>query len=527
MTQAPQVTAKPDRPPAGSEGPPRSGRMLVLMLISAAQLMITLDSTIVSVALPSVQGSVGLTNAGRQWALTAYTLAFGGLLLLGGRLGDLVGRKRTMLIGVAGFALASAIGGAAQNAEALIGARALQGAFAALIAPATLSLITATFVEARERARALSIYTAAMMSGGALGLVLGGTLTTYFGWRWCLYVNVPIAIAVIIGGIRLVPNPPRQAVARLDVPGAVLSSLGMLALIYAFGEAGAYGWSSGIIVGSLISAVVLIIAFVVVQSRTASPLLPLRVLTNRNSAAGFLAFVVSAFCTYGMLLGMTYQLQIVMGYSPLKAGLAFLAYVVTAVVYSTQVATRLVRKVRPGPMIAAGLLVFAGALLLLMRLTPSSSYPVNVLPSLVLFGVGVGTITVPAITTVVAVTDSRDGGVVSAIISTSQQVGASIGAALLNTISISAAAGYLVAHPGGHAASLRAAVHGFTVSSSVSAVVAVFGAAVSGFAIKVNLRARAAAAAEAASAKAAEAAQESETVQPASGDAVPGADGGL
>ena len=473
---------------AGPEPALRSRRVLILMLISAAQLMITLDSTIVSVALPTVQGAVGLSNADRQWALTAYTLAFGGLLLFGGRLGDLIGRKRTMLAGVAGFALASALGGAATNAQLLISARALQGAFAALIAPATLALITATFTEKRERARALSIYTAVMMTGGALGLILGGILTTYLDWRWCLYVNVPIAIAVLIGGAILVPDPPGRPEAGLDVPGAVLSCLGMVALIYALGEAESYGWSSPVIIGLLAASVVLFAAFTFVQSSATSPLLPLRVLGRRDSAAGFLAFVISAFCTYGMLLGMTYELQVVMHYSPLRAGLGFLGYVGVAVVWSTQVATRLVRVLRPGLMIAAGLLVFAVALLLLTRLSPQSSYTANVLPALVLFGVGVGTITVPAITTVVSVNDTRDAGVVSAVVSTAQQTGASIGAALLNTISISAAAHYAASHPGGPAAATRAAVHGLTVSSGWSALVAVAGALLTGFAIRLRTK---------------------------------------
>lgn len=471
--------------PSGRQS--RAVRLLALALISFAQLMVTLDSTIVSVALPSVQRSIGLSDAGRQWALTAYTLAFGSLLLLGGRVADLVGRKRTMLIGVAGFALASALGGAAVNATTLIGARALQGAFAALIAPSTLSLVTATFTEAKERARALSIYTAAMMTGGGLGLILGGLLTTYLGWRWCLYVNLPVAVAVVVAGLRLVPNPPGDASARLDLPGAVLSSAAMLALIYALGEASSFGWGSGAILGTLSAALVLLVGFIWWQARAPRPLLPLRVLTKRDSGAAFLAFVVSAFCTYGMLLGMTYQLQVVMRYTPLKAGLAFLAYVATAVIWSTQVATRLVRRVRPGHLIAAGLAVFAVALTLLTMLSPTSTYP-EVLPALLLFGVGVGTITVPAISTVVAVNDPQDHGVCSAIVNSSQQVGASIGAALLNTISVAAAASYLAVHGSAAGTRLQAAVHGLAVSSRWGSVVALAGAVIAVVAIRVDPR---------------------------------------
>ena len=482
-----------ERPPMDSDqvsGGPGSGRTLVLALLCLAQLMITLDSTIVSVALPSVQRSVGLGDAGRAWALTAYTLAFGGLLLLGGRLGDLFGRKRTMLTGVAGFAIASALGGAAQNAAMLISARALQGAFAALIAPATLALITATFVEQRERARALSVYTAAMMSGGALGLILGGVLTTYLGWRWCMFVNVPIAIAVVIGCVRSVPNPPPEPGVRLDVPGALLGSAGMVSLIYALAQAGSYGWGSAVVVGTLVLAAVLLAAFVFSQSRSATPLLPLRVLRKPDSGVGFLVFLISAFCTYGMLLSMTYQLQQVMHYSPLKTGLAFLAYVGTAVFFSTQVAKRLVRRVRPGLLIAAGLLVFTCALLLLTRLTTHSTYAPDVLPPLLLFGAGVGTITVPAITTVVTVNESGDASVVSALVSTVQQMGASLGVALLNTVSVTAAAAYLAAHGNSPGNVLEASVHGLAFSSRVSAGIALAGALLAVVAIRVNLKAR-------------------------------------
>ena len=470
--------------------PPGAGRPLVLGLLCLAQLMITLDSTIVSVALPSIQTSVGLSDAGRGWAVTAYTLAFGGLLLLGGRLGDLLGRKRTMLAGVAGFALASALGGAAQNAEMLISARALQGAFAALIAPATLALITATFVEQRERARALSVYTAAMMSGGGLGLILGGVLTTYAGWRWCMFVNVPIGIAVVIGCLRSVPNPKPETNVSVDAPGALLGTLSMVSLIYALAEAGSGGWGSASVIATFAAAAVLLAGFVYRQARASGPLLPLRVLRNRNSCAGFFTFLISAFCTYGMLLSMTYQLQRVMHYSPLKTGFAFLAYVGTAVIFSTQVANRLVRRIRPGIMIAAGLLVFTGALLLLTRLTPTSTYGPDVLPALLMFGIGVGTITVPAITTVVTVNEARDAGAVSALVSTVQQMGASVGVALLNTVSVSGAAAFLAAHPGGAQAVMRASVHGLALSSRLSAGIAVAGAVIAIFAIRVNLKAK-------------------------------------
>jgi EmrB/QacA subfamily drug resistance transporter len=466
----------------------RTSRVVVLAVICLAQLMTTLDSTIVSVALPSIQESVGLTDAGRQWAVTAYTLAFGGLLLVSGRLGDLTGRKRAMLIGVTGFAVASAIGGAAVNPTMLIAARALQGAFAALIAPAALSLISTTFTEAKDRARAFGVFAAAGMSGAALGLVTGGVLTNYLGWRWCLYVNIPIALVVVVGGVFAVPAPPRHPDAKLDVTGAVLCSAGMVALIYGLGEAASYGWDSGVIIAALALAVVLLTAFVRVQAKSPNPLLPLGVLANRNSGTAFLAMSISAFSTYGMLIGMTYQLQVVMGYTPLKTGLAFLAYVLTAVTFSTQVATKLVRVMKPGTMVAIGLGAFAVALLYLLRLTPSSSYLVDVFPSLILFGCGVGMLTVPAMTTAMSSIDPKYSGVVSALVGASQQAGGSIGAALLNTISISAAGTYLVANPG---ADSDASVHGFVTASVWSAAIAVAGAVVVKLAITVDTRKKA------------------------------------
>lgn len=326
------------------------------------------------------------------------------------------------------------------------------------------------------------------MSGGALGLILGGVLTTYVGWRWCMFVNVPIAIAVVIGCVRSVPNPEPAPSVRLDLPGALLGSLGMVALIYALAQAGSSGWRSVEVLATSAVAAVLLAAFVFSQSRSATPLLPLRVLRRPDSGIGFLVFLISAFCTYGMLLSMTYQLQQVMHYSPLKTGFAFLAYVGTAVFFSTQVANRLVRRVRPGPLIAAGLLVFTVALLLLTRLTPSSAYGADVLPPLLLFGAGVGTITVPAITTVVTVNQKGGASVVSALVSTVQQMGASIGVALLNTVSVSAAASYLAAHGSGPAQLLQASVHGLTLSSRLSAGIALAGALLALLAIRVNLK---------------------------------------
>ena len=470
MTTTETVTS----PQPAGRGP--SGRWTGLAVISLAQLMVTLDSTIVAVALPAAQQDVGLTDVTRQWVVTAYALTFGGLLLLGGRVGDHLGRRRSLVIGVAGFALASALGGAAGSAETLLAARALQGAFAALIAPATLSLISLTFPEPKERARAFGIFTATSMSGGATGLVLGGALTTLLDWRWCLYVNLPIAAVILVGGRLTVPKTPGLHEARLDVPGAVLGTLGLLSLIYGLGEAADVGWSSPLIIGALLAAVLLLGAFAAVESKVSAPLLPLRVLADRNSGGAFLAMAISAFCLLGMFLGLTYQLQSVMGYRPIQAGLAFLAYIVTAAIYSTRVAPRLLLRVRPGTMITSGLVVSAVGLLLLTRLTPQSTYLADIFPALLLFGMGVGNIAVPVFSTAMSAAGNRDAGIVSALVSTSQQIGGSIGAALLNTVSTVAAAGYLLGDPAGADPEAAAMAHGLAVACAVAGGVALLGA---------------------------------------------------
>jgi len=468
-----------------------NSRWWALAIISLAQLMVTLDSTIIAVALPSAQRAVGLTDVSRQWTITAYALAFGGFLLLGGRLGDLLGRRRSLMIGMIGFAVASGLGGAATNAATLVAARGLQGLFAALIAPATLSLISITFVDVRERAKAFGVFTATSMCGGATGLILGGVLTDFVDWRWCLYVNVPIVVIAVVGVLTVLPKVPPQAGVRLDVPGAVLGTAGLLALIYGLGEAAAYGWDSPRIIGALAAAVLLLGAFLYVQSRVANPLLPLRVLANRNSGGAFLAMAIAAFCMLGMFLGMTYQMQSVMGYSPVKTGLAFLAYIVPAALYSTQVASRLLLHVKPGLMIGGGLALAAVGLFLLTRLTTESGYLADVFPALLLFGIGVGNLAVPIFSTAMAAAQARDAGIVSAVVNTSQQIGGSIGVALLNTISVSAAASYVATHAGSDAA--QGAVHGLSAACAWAAGMALVGAVLAPLLITVDPRRKAAA----------------------------------
>ncbi|MFC0041217.1 MFS transporter [Actinomadura rayongensis] len=485
MTNSPPDTGTDTETGAAAQEPGKpAGIALALIPLAMAQLMITLDSTIVSVALPTLQPDVGLTNAARAWTVTGYTVAFGSLLLLNGRLGDLIGRKRALIIGAIGFAVVSGVAGAAVNAAMFVGARALQGAFAALIAPSALALISTTFTEPRQRGRALGVYAATAMAGGGVGLIVGGALTDYLSWRWCMYVNIPIAAVVALGTLFTVASPPRHPGLKLDIPGAVLVTVGMVGLIYGLAEAGESGWDSGKTIGALIAGAALIAAFAAWQARTASPLLPLRVVLHRSSSASFLAMMISAFCTFGMMLGMTYQLQTVLNYSPMKAGFAFIGFVGTAVVSSTQIGRRLVTRLRPGVMMALGLVLYAVALLLVTRLTVGSSYWVDIFPPMALMGIGVGILTVPIVATVMAEADARDSGVVAAIVNTMQQAGGSVGAALLNTISVSAAAAFV---RDGRGDAVAASIHGFILSSRWSAAIAIAGALIAVVAVNTKL----------------------------------------
>ncbi|MCP2342164.1 MFS transporter [Actinomadura rupiterrae] len=439
-----------------------------LGVVALAQLMVVLDTTVVTIALPSAQRSIGLSDGGRQWVVTAYTLAFGGLLLLGGRLGDLLGRRRTLLAGVTGFAVASMLGGLATGPAMLIGARAAQGAFAALFAPSALALLTTVFNDPRERARAFAMFSVTLMAGGACGQILGGALTEYLGWRWCLYVNVPIAAAVVVGAVTVLPATPGHAGVRLDLPGAILGCGGMTALIYALGEAGSYGWASTPIIGLLVTAVVLLAAFVVVQAKVSDPLLPLRVLADRNRVGAFLAVATATFGMLGMFLFMTFHLQTVLHYSSLRTGLAFLPYVAAAIT-ATQVSRRLLSRVRPRTIIAPGLVLASAGLTVLTRLSPHSPYAASVLPALLLCGLGMGSLFAPSMSTATSTGDPRDAGIASAVVNTAQQIGGSIGTALLNTIAAGAASVYLTAHRDAPSALAQATVHGNAVACAWAA----------------------------------------------------------
>lgn len=452
---------------------PRVGgsRGAILAVVATAQLMVVLDVTVVNIALPSTQRELGLSDAGRQWVITAYTLAFGGFLLAGGRISDRIGRTRGLLVGLTGFAIASAAGGAAANAGTLIAARAAQGLFSALLAPSALALLTTTFTGTKERARAFGVYGAVLAAGGALGLVVGGLCTQYLDWRWCLYLNSPIAVGALIAGLAVLPREDssgakRASTGRLGLFDVALGSGSMVALVYLLTEAGAHGWGSTRVWALIPVAIVLLAAFVLRQRRSADPLLPMAVLADRNRAAAFVTIGLTAIGMFGMFLVLTYQLQGIMRYSPLRTGVAMLPMAVAVVLSAMLIAARLLPRLPARVLIVPGLVLSAAGLLVLTRLTPDSTYVTGVLPALLLLGIGSGITLMPSVASTMNAVEPRYTGTVSAFTTTSQQLGGSIGTALLNTIATSATASYA----GGRgdlvqaADRARATVHGYAVA---------------------------------------------------------------
>jgi EmrB/QacA subfamily drug resistance transporter len=431
------------------ESPPGADprRWLALAVIAVAQLMVVLDATVVTVALPSAQRELGITDADRQWMITAYTLTFGGLLLLGGRIADFAGRKRTFLIGLLGFAGASALGGFATNAGLLFAARALQGGFGALLAPAALSLITVTFTTPKDRARAFGVFGAIAGGGAAIGLILGGVLTEYASWRWCLGINVPIAVLTALAAVPLVKESRAAGDTRYDVPGAVLATAGLVTLVYGFTQAAKpnVGWTAASTLALLGTAVVLLVAFVVLESRTKNPLLPLRVALDRNRGGSFLAFLLLFAAMFAMFLFLTFYFQAVLGYSPLKAGFAFLPFSV-GIILAAGIVAQILPRIGPKPLMVGGLVMSTLAMLYLLQTTPTSSYLTHVLPTEIVMSLGLAAVFIPASSTALVGVSPHDAGVASALLNATQQVGGSLGTALLNTLYASAVAGYLAEH---------------------------------------------------------------------------------
>jgi len=427
---------------------PDPRRWRALVVIAIAQLMVVLDASIVNIALPDAQRELHISAANRQWVVTAYTLAFGGLLLLGGRIADYAGRKRVFVIGLIGFAGASALGGFAPDQALLFTARALQGAFGAILAPAALSLISVTFVDSKERAKAFGVYGALSGAGAAIGLIAGGLLTQYASWRWCLFVNIPMALIAVALAIPNVRESRIHGTTRYDVPGALLSTMGFISLVYGITEAAnpSLGWSSPRAISFIAAGAVLLVAFVAFESRTSNPLLPMSILLDRVRGGSYLAQFLLASGLFGMFLFMTFYFQGVHGFSPVRAGLCFLPFSL-GVITSAGVSSQLLPRVGPRPLGTLGLLMASGGLLYLSRITFDSSYVSSVLPALILMSLGLGAVFVVVSSTALFNVPFHESGVASAVLNTTQQIGGSLGTAIFNTLAISATAAYAIAHP--------------------------------------------------------------------------------
>lgn len=451
-------------------------RWAVLAVVSAAQLMVVLDGSVVNIALPAAQADLGMSDVARQWIVTAYGLAFGGLLLAGGRISDRWGQRRAFLLGLIGFAVASALGGLAVNTGMLIAARALQGVFAALLAPSVLSTLSLTFPSGRDRATAFGVFASVAAGGGAIGLLLGGILTEWVNWRWTLLVNDVIAIVVLIAALTVLPRDGRtEKGSRIDIPGAVLVTLGVAALVYGFTNAELTGWTSLPTLGLFTAAIVLLVSFVVLEARVRNPLLPLRVVTDRTRGGAYLAVGFSIAAMFGQFLLMTYYFQLIEGYSPIQAGLAFLPLTLCLVMGSTQIGARLSGRISPRMMMFTGYAIAAIGFAVLGTLTLDSSYW-HVLPGTILLGLGTGMAGVAANALGTSGVERHDAGVASAMVNTSQQLGGAIGTALLATIAASVTATAAGAGGATDADTMQGYIVAFWVAAGIMAAAAVVSA---------------------------------------------------
>jgi EmrB/QacA subfamily drug resistance transporter len=487
------ATAEASETRAGSsEAHPR--RWVALSVIAIAQLMVVLDATIVNIALPSAQKALDITDADRQWVITAYTLAFGGLLLLGGRIADYWGRKRTFLVGAIGFAAASALGGLAWNGETLFAARALQGAFGALLAPASLALLTVLFTDARERAKAFAVYGAIAGGGSAVGLLLGGVLTEYANWRWCLLVNIPIALIALALAIPLVPESKAHGDTSYDLPGALVVTLGLASLVYGFTEAAKpeEGWDSPTTLGFILGGVALLVVFVLIERKVKNPLLPLRVVLDRNRGGAYITSMLVGAGLFGAFLFLTLYLQNVLHYTPLEAGFASLP-VTVGVLISATLASNLLPRIGPKPLMVLGPILAAIGMIWLRFIDLDTSFWGHLAPAQVLLGLGLGFTFVPLSSLALVGVPEHDAGAASAALNATQQVGGSLGTALLNTLATSAIATYVAGHmasattpAAGQQIGLEAQVDGYTTAFTWAAVLILIAAVVSAVFIKVN-----------------------------------------
>lgn len=453
-----------------------SRRWWILALLGISQLMVVLDGTIVNIALPTAQQALHFSNSDRQWIVTAYSLAFGSLLLLGGRISDYIGRKTALIIGLAGFAVASAFGAAATNFTMLVVARTVQGAFGALLAPAVLALLTTTFTNPSERGKAFGIYGAAAGAGGTLGLLLGGVLTSYASWRWTLLVNLFFAAIGILGAATLLRHDRGADNDPLDWPGVVSATAGLFAMVFGLSHAESTSWLNHYTIGSLVVAVLLLASFVRIQRRTKFPLLPLRIVLDRGRGGSLAAMLVAGSGMFGVFLFLTYYLQETLHFSAVMTGFAFMPMIVGLTITAQLSNIVLLPKFGPRPLIPSGMLMAAASLYWLTKLGLSSSYMVHIFPPLILLGFGIGLIFAPAMNTATAGVAAHDAGIASASVNTSQQVGGSIGTALLNTLAASAATSYLVGRAPTPLNLELASVHSYTSAFGYSAIIFLGGA---------------------------------------------------
>lgn len=473
------------RPPGATTGSTHAGpdrrRWWVLVVVAVCQLLVVLSASVVNIALPQMQQALDISDANRPWVVTAYTLGVGGLLLLGGRIADSVGRRKALVTGLVGFAVASGLGGLAGNAAVLFAGRGAQGVFAALVTPAALSLLSVTFVDPRERATAFSVYGAMSGGGGAVGLVVGGVLTEYASWRWCLLLNVPVALAAALLARRFVSESRSSGHVHYDVPGAVTVALGLTALVYGLSTAGARGWGSTATVLLLVAAAGLLVTFVVVEARSPQPLLPLRIVVDRTRSGAFSAMLFASAGLLGMFLFLTYYLQGSLGYSAVTAGIAFLP-ISLSTVFATAITSRLLPRTTPRALLVPGMATAGLGLWWLSGIGAAGDYWWRVLPGELVVGFGMGLVFVTVASTALIGVAPDDAGVASAMVSTSQQVGGSLGTALLNTVAAGAAASSLAGRPD----SAVAVVHGYQVALLAGAVVLGVGAVGAAFLVRAR-----------------------------------------
>ncbi len=448
--------------PPGSENPHHARRWWILIVLCMAQLMVVLDATIVNIALPSAQKALNFSNDNRQWIITAYALSFGSLLLLGGRISDTFGRKWTFIVGLLGFAAASAVGGSAPSFAVLVGARAAQGVFGALLAPAALSLVTTTFTDGPERIRAFGIYSAIAGGGSAIGLLLGGVLTEYLTWRWCLYVNLALAVPSAIAGFVLLVNQRAAVRNRIDWLGVSTVTAGLFAIVYGVSNAETSSWGDSTTIGCLAAGIALLTTFILIEWKVEHPLLPLRIVRDRDRAASFVGVGLSSMGVFGVFLFLTYYLQQTLGYSPVKTGLAFMpmsaGVILAAVLGGSLLLPRLGRK----RLVSSGMVSAAVGMVLLTQIGIESEYLTHVMPGIVLIGLGIGMVFSSAFSGGTLGVSAEDSGVASATVNTFQQVGGSFGTALLSTLFASAVATGIADRGPGRIAGQLASIEGYT-----------------------------------------------------------------